>query len=1182
MYANRAVLCSAVPVLLIVFLVAGQRTPDTVAHWSFEPGAVATNGGGVPGLNLVMDGEPASFPGVHGSALWLQGSHALRATEGGLPSLERGVTLSAWVLPTDLGVYREILRQECGRRVLFSFQHDGTILSLGLNIDGYVECDGSIDPARVLDGEWHHCAGTFDGTTMRVYLDGVEVASLERPGTIATDPDAPVFVGSSSGTSEHFQGGLDELALHSRAFTADEVRAAYEAGATSISERAAEALRRMEGVYEQAPSLAETIARTSRNLREEGYDLAPDVAWAVGRRLAERFPEGVSLLRQTTGRAPIDYLLEVSPERLREDAERAVALRLEYAPLTESQWAHTPAAEAEEWRSALKLRDRLDDLVAAADPTDPGWLALILECGAAIDFRPVVAEAVAPYVEPSTPETRDLTPSEAREALERDWLHQADGNPSPERIRQEIGWASELAARIESAHGDVDFADEHAELAELARTVDGLEEPSADLYFRVREVKRRIALANPVVDFDSVLFVDMPYPQGSEWPHETRHRLGYMAVPGARLMVLKGLGPEGHLRQLMPQEPLHGSFWRPDLSWDAQRVLFCFKPHNEKSFHLYEIGIDGGEPRQITYGPYDDLDPIYLPDGEHILFSTTRGHTYVRCMPPTNAYPLARTDLRGENIYIVSRANEPDYLPSVMDDGRVLYTRWEYTDKPLWRAQSLWTMRPDGTQVSVFWGNQSVWPDLLKDARGIPGSDRVMFTGSAHHGWFSGSVGIIDPRIGLNFPDGLTKVTADVEWPECGNGPVDPVESERYHSSGQYWGYYSPYPLSEKDFIVSASRNGKFVLYLMDVEGNRELIYEGAHNVLHALPVRPRPVPPILGDTVDWPTRETRDHPTPGMLYSDNVHEGLPEEVQGRAKYLRILTIQHKTYTYWHKRPYASTGPVVSMVQSEGVKRVLGTVPIEPDGSVSFEAPSGVALHFQILDENHRALQTMRSFTGVMPGERRGCLGCHEMHSRTPAYSGTSMAVQREPSEIAPLPWSDDTVSYDRYVQPVLDRYCGECHQGDGEARSVLDLTRRPGFGEFDEPYVTLLGAPTWGAPYQPPADPPPGFGIAGVLMVEGFSTVDPAAYVTPAPMTTLSYRSPLIDLVSSGEHYGVRVDDESLLRLILWVDAMGPYRGEEEVRAIPDPEFQGIDWLAIRPLVKSAPTIVRPGPVDN
>ena len=327
----------------------------------------------------------------------------------------------------------------------------------------------------------------------------------------------------------------------------------------------------------------------------------------MGRRLAERFPEGVSLLRQTTGRAPIDYLLEVSPERLREDAERAVALRLEYAPLTESQWAHTPAAEAEEWRSALKLRDRLDDLVAAADPTDPGWLALILECGAAIDFRPVVAEAVAPYVEPSTPETRDLTPSEAREALERDWLHQADGNPSPERIRQEIGWASELAARIESAHGDVDFADERAELAELARTVDGLEEPSADLYFRVREVKRRIALANPVVDFDSVLFVDMPYPQGSEWPHETRHRLGYMAVPGARLMVLKDSG-EGHLRNSCLRGRSTGASGGDSLL-GCPEVLFCFKPHNEKSFHLYEIRSMAASRARSPKGPMTTSTP---------------------------------------------------------------------------------------------------------------------------------------------------------------------------------------------------------------------------------------------------------------------------------------------------------------------------------------------------------------------------------------------------------------------------------------------------------------------------------------------------------------------------------------------------------------------------------------------
>ena len=202
----------------------------------------------------------------------------------------------------------------------------------------------------------------------------------------------------------------------------------------------------------------------------------------------------------------------------------------------------------------------------------------------------------------------------------------------------------------------------------------------------------------------------------------------------------------------MPQAPLHGSFWRPDLSFDGQKVLFCFKPHNEKSFHLYEINVDGTGLVQLTDGPYDDFDPIYLPDDQHIVFSTTRGHTYVRCMPPTNAFVLARCDRDGKNIYLISANNEPDYLPSVMNDGRVIYTRWEYTDKPLWRAQKLWTINPDGTQVSTFWGNQSVWPDLMKDARSIPGSRRVMFTGSAHHNWFSGSVGIIDPDRGLQLP----------------------------------------------------------------------------------------------------------------------------------------------------------------------------------------------------------------------------------------------------------------------------------------------------------------------------------------------------------------------------------------------------------------------------------------------
>jgi len=725
-----------------------------------------------------------------------------------------------------------------------------------------------------------------------------------------------------------------------------------------------------------------------------------------------------------------------------------------------------------------------------------------------------------------------------------------------------------------------DFTSELAALDELAGEAAALKGPDPELYFRVRQVKRRIHFRSPAVNFDKVLFVDMPYPAGREWAHETRHRLGYMAVPGGRLLVLEGLRPSGKLRQLMPQPPLHGSFWRPDVSWDGRSVLLCFKPHNEKSFHLYRINADGTGLTQLTDGPYDDLDPIWLPDG-HIAFSTTRGHTYVRCMPPTNAYVLARCDADGRNIYLISANNEPDYLPSVLGDGRVVYTRWEYTDKPLWRCQSLWTVHPDGTQVNTLWGNQSVWPDLLKDARGIPGSRRVMFTGSAHHNWFSGSVGMIDPDRGFNFPDGLTKVTADTPWPECGNGPTDPIESADYHPSGQYAGYYSPYPLSEKDFLVSANRGGKFVLYLMDVDGNRELIYEGVNNIFHAIPLRARPRPPVLPDKVAWPSPDERLRPAGGVIYSPNVYLGAPAELAGKARFLRVLTIEHKTYTYWYKRPYLSTGPVVSGVQSEGVKRVLGTVPVGRDGSAAFNAPAGTPLHFQLLDENYRALHTMRSFASVMPGEVRGCQGCHEMHSTTPANDGLYAAIRQAPSEITPPPWGQDTVSYGRYVRPVLDRYCAKCHEGDGKGRAKVDFTSRPGFLGFDETYWLLTGRPTWGKPYELPKNPPPGFGIADMIMVEGFGTHDPAAYRTTRPMVNLSYRSRLVERVSSGKHHGVKVDEISRRRIVAWVDAMCPYRGDEEVREIDDPTFQGVGWLAIPPRIRTAPRIVRPGPVD-
>jgi hypothetical protein len=775
-----------------------------------------------------------------------------------------------------------------------------------------------------------------------------------------------------------------------------------------------------------------------------------------------------------------------------------------------------------------------------------------------------------------------------------DWLFQAAGRPLLERAGQEIQWTRELASRLAKDPRAPDLRKDLADLEALA----GKAAPDAnsaiggkaarDVYLAVRRVKRSILFKNPAVDFTQLLLIDQPLPQGSESSHEAVHRLGIMAVPGGRLLVLDGLHPDGQVRQLAPEKP--GSFWRPELSFDARKVLFCYKPQDGKSFHLYEMNLDGTGGKQLTDSDYDDIDPIYLPDG-HIMFTTTRGNTYVRCGPYIYSYVLARCDADGRNVYLISTNSEPDFVPSLLNDGQVVYSRWEYSDKDQNRIQSLWTTRQDGTQTTVLWGNQSVWPDHLAEPRAIPGSQRVMFTSVGHHDWFHGTIGIVDPLQGTNFPRGLTRVTFDLPWAEVGNSPADRSESPRHHASGKFTGYLGAYPLSQEDFLVSArGAAGKFRIYLMDVHGNRELIYEGLHHAWYATPVRPRCAPPRQPDMVAWPgTGKDRKPVEPGLFYNPDVYQGVPDLPLGTVKYLRVLQQDAKTYSTWQK-VFAFSGPAVSAVQSEAVKRIVSTVPVEADGSVYFEAPAGQSLYFQLLDKHQRAVHTMRSFAGLLPGERRGCIGCHSMQNTTQQQSTASaLALRRPPTAVTPPPWGNETIGYERFVQPALDRYCGKCHQGDGEARKKLDLTLRPASGAFSlfkEPYLTLIGPAAW--PERAPGAGQPGYGIAGAIPVYGLRPDDVYAN-DPAtdgpsrihrelkPMRYLSARSPLIERAMSGKHHGVKVDPAALLRLIAWVDSNCPFLGEEEVRAMADPEFSGIERLPIRPRLKTAPVIERP-----
>ena len=772
--------------------------------------------------------------------------------------------------------------------------------------------------------------------------------------------------------------------------------------------------------------------------------------------------------------------------------------------------------------------------------------------------------------------------AERPSSLVRDWLFQAEGRPLRERARQEIAWARRLAARLAADPQTPRLAGELAELSRLADRLDAAARASAgqraarELYLAVRRVKRRITLKNPLLDFKRLLLIDQPYPRGSEWRHQALHRLGIRATPGGRMLLLDGLDPNATARAIGPGKP--GSYWRPDLRFDADRVVFCFKPHDEKSFHLYEIHVDGTGLRQLTDSDYDDVDPIYLPDG-HLLFTTTRGNTYVRCGPYIYSYILARCEADGRNIYLISRNSEPDFVPSLMDDGRVIYSRWEYTDKSVYRVQSLWTTHPNGAGTRAFWGNQSVWPDHLAEPRAIPGTGRVMFAAVGHHDWFTGSIGIVDPGKSANYPGGLTRVTWDLPWPEVRAGPRDARECPDYHSAGRYTSYKTPQPLSEEHFLASARGLGeKFRLYLMDVHGNRELLYEGRHNIWHAMPVRPRPKPPRLPDRVAWPgTGADRKPAETGALYTADVYEGAPGLPRGSAKHLRVLQADAKTYSEFRKT-FRLSGPPISVVFEESVKRIVSVVPVEADGSAYFKVPAGQALHFQLLDAGGRCLQTMRSFTGVMPGEKRGCTGCHESRIATPPRPARRpLALRRGPTELTPPPWGAESIGYERFVQPVLDRYCGKCHQGAGKGRKKLDLTLRGGASVFKEPYLTLVGAAGWGNPSRNRGKG--GWGIAGAIPVETMdeTKLDPRALATLPPRSMLSSRSRLIQIASSGKHNHVKVDALSLRRLIAWVDTNCPYLGEEEIRTMKDPDFPGIERLPIRPRVKTAPVIERP-----
>ena len=781
------------------------------------------------------------------------------------------------------------------------------------------------------------------------------------------------------------------------------------------------------------------------------------------------------------------------------------------------------------------------------------------------------------------PPTERLSPEGALVAVESDWRKQRGNTPWPQATADEMRRLERIVRRQAPKLAPAEVAERRQQLAAISAPASGEPAEMEQAYRALRTLKRKWLISDPEIDFTGILCIDVPYPISD---HQTHSRNAHTSVVGGRLLVLDGLGPDAPVRNLAPRADSPAAFWRPDLSYDGKRVLFCMRPGAEPSdtFHLYEVGLDGTGWRQITHGAYDDYDPIYAPDGG-IIFTTTRCNQFLPCGGSTyRMFVLARCDRDGRNIYFLSSNHESDYHPTFLPDGRILYTRWEYYDKSVSRVHCLWTCNPDGTASAAYWGNQSKWPDILWNARPVPGSAKVLFASGGHHDAFSGSLGIVDVTRGTNYPDGLYTLTPEVPWVEVGRGPEDHVYNPGFLPPSCYKGYLTPFPLSENLFLVSA-RTGYATtvtrepalqfhsLYLMDYDGNMELLYTGRFNILHAQPIRQRPKPQSLASSDEWPGRMTHpeQRPADGVFYNPDVYDGagIP---RGKAKRLRVMDADSRTfgapqqglaYGWQLSRPYSKAGamPVfdivtevpVSFLYADSTKRVLGTVPVEDDGSVHFFAPPLRTLYFQLLDENGLCLQTMRSAVHVMPGEVRGCVGCHETRPVPPtARQAAPLAVQRPPSRIGPPPWRDASVSFPRFVQPVLDKHCVSCHNSQ-RADGGFDLSHRATDPlDFSWPYVKLVfgaWAPGKDVRLTTIANP-----IFPGLTYANPEIRYPTQETVVPPMTAMSYCSRLVHLATSGKHHGVKVSPVEAQQLIAWVDALCPYNGLEELLSRPDP----------------------------
>ncbi len=858
--------------------------------------------------------------------------------------------------------------------------------------------------APVTDGQWHWVAMVVEEARIRLYVDGVEKANQTVTISNQTSVAGPLAIGGLVEGGFGCDGVVDELRLSAGASTME---------SPPTSELTAnESTLGLWHFVADAPGNDASIHGRAGQLR-----VRPVTLTANGKEIAG----GMSAALQ-----PLPPAEDVTPQRA---TLSALAARLSLATV-HADSVHDDVLR--EWSHGFDWIGKKEYPESRPGGPDPGKLRREV-------FDP--------------------------QAL----ISDADGGPLGTVLRQTDALVANLQRSNENAALDAVAADLQRlrDAVAVSPPAPGSDDYKAH-YLAACALRRQAAVSNPLLDFDSILFVARGTFEGSvrsnpqtadpQGGHFVTQYFGFNALPGGGLYTVKNFKTIPEITNILADSIVqngrlqgrkldYGAFATPDLSYDGKTIVFAWTENSEHKwiqskktcFHLFRVNVDGSNLVQLTDGDFNDFDPCWLPSGR-IAFVSERRNGYIRCFDAylkVRSYTLFSMRDDGSDITPLSYFETSEWNPSVNNDGQLVYTRWDYVDRENCLGTRFWISNPDGTNPRAPHGNYPLpyhtFPDhepwsvhdgrewdsrfgaplVEMGIRAVPNSPLYMFTAAPHHGSVYGSLCMLDLRQeDDHHMSQVKRVTPDEPFPET------EMPGRRHYKYG------TPWPLSEDFYLCNVWEN----LTLVDRYGNEELIcslrsmpcaQDERLRLIDPIPLRARPVPPSIPSAVR-PRGEEGRKATVSVM---NVYDSdLPFPEGTKIKWLRVVQNVSKTN-------HAMGVPPIGYERENTPRIPLGIVPVEDDGSAYFEAPVAKQLIFQVLDENYMAVQSMRSSAFVHPGEQLSCVGCHEKTHSAPRQQTPPMAMRRTPSALQPECGPVEPISYYRQIKPIFDNTCLPCHR---------------------------------------------------------------------------------------------------------------------------------------------------------